>query len=344
MPWDLKEAVGIVVGLTGLAASAVATIRYFVKKEQIEGDLKRLQERYDELDTRHREILQAMGTIKLSGTAALLLKSEIETQLKLVMTALQAKASSVLVPLPGKTPTDLVFLAVLGPAAASIQRTTVPINKGISGFVFAHGQPYLALDVRNDKKFFQGVDRLSSYTTEDILSVPVIHGGVTVGVLQILNKTEGAFTQQDLQIAQRSADLLASNVAQFLADPNNFELLGFAPAERMREGTVLICDLTASSLLLDTLNFASAMSLMNAYLERSTDIVMHAGGTVDKYIGDGAMFRFNVPHEIPDSRRQALRAAVQMRDGFQKQKDAWTAAGIPVTPLFTRLGIATGPL
>ena len=38
----------------------------------------------------------------------------------------------------------------------------------------------------------------------------------------------------------------------------------------------------------------------------------HAGGTVDKYIGDGAMFRFNVPHEIPDSRRQALRAAVHV--------------------------------
>jgi adenylate cyclase len=129
-----------------------------------------------------------------------------------------------------------------------------------------------------------------------------------------------------------------------VADAQNFELLGFAPAQQTCEGTILFCDLTASSLLLDAMDFSSAISLMNAYLEKCCDVAMHYGGTVDKLLGDGAMLRFNVPHEISDARMQAMRAAVSMRDEFDAQKQAWTKAGMPVSCLYTRIGMARGPL
>jgi adenylate cyclase len=71
---------------------------------------------------------------------------------------------------------------------------------------------------------------------------------------------------------------------------------------------------------------------------------MQHGGTVDKFLGDGAMLRFNVPREIRDSRMQALRAAVAMREVFETQKESWLRAGMPVSSLFTRIGVASGPV
>jgi len=344
MPIDPKEIIAIATGVAGLAASAIAAIRYFSKKEQLEGDLQRLQDRYTDLNTRYGEMVEVIGTVKMSGTAALLLKSEIDTQIELATKALQARASSILVPLPGKEAKELVFLAALGPVAHQLRRTTVPLNKGIAAYVFLSSKPYLAADVRSDREFFKGVDLISAYTTMDMLCVPIMGVGKAIGVLQFLNKEGGPFTSQDLQIAQRFAESLAVRVAQFLADSQNFELLGFAPAEQTRDGTILFCDLTASSLLIDTMNFSSAISLMNAYLEKACDVVMQHGGTVDKFLGDGAMLRFNVPREIRDSRMQALRAAVAMREVFETQKESWLRAGMPVSSLFTRIGVASGPV
>jgi class 3 adenylate cyclase len=344
VPFDLKDGIAIATGIVGLGASAIAIIRYFAKKEKLEGDIARLQERYDELNNRYGEVVEVIGRVKISGTATLLLKSEIDSQLELVTKALQAKASSIMVPLPGKNPTNLVFLSVLGPVAHQLHRTTVPIDKGIAANVFLTGKPYLVADTGDDNEFFKGVDVISSYSTVDLLCVPIVNEGRTIGVMQLLNKNEGAFSVQDLGIAQRFAESLSVKMAQFLADPQNFELLGFASAEQTRDGTILFCDLTASSLLIDTMNFSSAISLMNSYLERSCDIVMQHGGTIDKLLGDGAMLRFNVPREIRDSRMQAIRAALSMRDAFVKQKNSWFKAGMPVSSLYTRIGIASGPL
>jgi len=344
MLFPTKDIIAIATGVVGLAGAVLAAIRYFAKKEQLEGDLKRVEERYTELDLRYKEAVEMIGKVKLSGSAALLLKGEIDNQLELATKALHAKASSILVPLPGKNPQNLIFLAAFGPAAPSLRRTTVPLTKGIAAHVFTSSRPYLALDTRQDKEFFKGVDILSSYITSDILCVPVVIGGATIGVLQFLNKEQGSFTEQDLQLAQRLAEPLAQRVSQFVADPSNFELLGFAPAEVDRDGTIVFCDLTASSLLIDAMNFSSAISLINAYLEKACDVTMQHGGTIDKLLGDGGMFRFNVPHEIPDSRMQALRAAVSMRDVFQVQKDGWLKAGMPANVLFTRIGIASGPV
>jgi adenylate cyclase len=342
MSFQVKEVLALLTGIGGLIASGVAAIRYFSKKEQLEGDIQRLRERYDELNNRYNEVVEVIGKVKMSGTGALLLRSEIDTQLELATKALQAKASSILVPLPGKNPSNMIFLSALGPVAHQIRRTTVPLDKGIAAHVFRSRRPYLAGDARSDKEFFKGVDLLSTYTTVDLLCVPVLSADETIGVLQFLNKDAGGFTEDDLQIAQRFADSMSVKIKQFTVDSQNFEILGFARADHTREGTVLFCDLTASSLLLDTMNFSSAISLINAYLEKVCDAAMHHGGTIDKLIGDGAMLRFNVPHEISNSRMQAIRAALSMREEFELQKESWLKAGMPVSSIFTRIGIATG--
>jgi class 3 adenylate cyclase len=92
------------------------------------------------------------------------------------------------------------------------------------------------------------------------------------------------------------------------------------------------------------MDFTSAISLMNAYLEQSCDVALKFGGTIDKLLGDGAMLRFNVPHPVRDYKKQAVHAALQMRQEFELLKHGWLDAGLPVNGLFTRIGVSSGRL
>ena len=342
---DVKDWMGIATGAVGLAAAGYSVVRYLVKKEQMEGDLKRLQERYDALDSRQKEVLQLIGGVKAAGSAALSLKSAIDTSLEQAMQVLQATASSILVPLPAREPTNLIFISIYGPAAQKLRRATMSIKKGIAGFVFSQGRPYLALDTRQDKEFFSGIDTISNYRTTDVLCVPVREGNRVLGVMQFLNKEGGTkFDEQDLKNAERFAASIASRLVEFTAEPNNFELLGFSAEQVDKEGAVVFCDLTASSLLIDTMDFTSAISLMNAYLDHTCAVALKFGGTIDKLLGDGAMLRFNVPHPVKDWQIRAVQAALQMKEEFEALKRGWIEASLPVTGLFTRIGVSSGRL
>jgi class 3 adenylate cyclase len=340
-----KEWMAIATGVIGLLGTVVAVLRYFIKKEQLEGELKQLQDRYSELGDRHKDLLQVVTTIKSAGSAALLKKSALDADVEMAMNALQAKASSILVPLPHPNPASFVFLTIHGPAASKIRRSTTPINKGISGYVYAQAKPYLAVDARSDPKFFKAIDKLSDYQTTDILCVPLVVAGKAIAVLQFLNKVGGdQFTQQDLHMAERFAATLTPKVQEFTGNPDNFELLGFSPEKEQAQGTIIFCDLTASSSLMDTMDRTTAIGLINVYLERNCDIALRHGATVDKFIGDGAMFRFNVPHSIQNYASHALQAAIEMREEFESIKASWLDSGFPVSPTFTRVGVASGPL
>lgn len=345
MAMEPKDWISAATGVIGILSAVIAAGRYLVKKEQLDGEMKQLQERYAELNDRHKDLLQVVTNIKNTGTEALVKKSAIDTEVELTMSALETKAASVLVPLPQPNPSNLVFLSVHGPVAAKIRRTTTPISKGIAGYVFSQGKSYLSVDAAADKTFSRTIDKLSDYRTKDVLCVPLVSQGKTIGVLQFLNKAgQEPFTQQDLRVAEHCAGRIAPNVEAFTANPANFELLGFSPETKPEEGTIMFCDLTASSLLLDTMDGATAISLMNAYLESHSDIAMRHGATVDKFLGDGVMLRFNVPHKIDNYVFSAIEAALEMRREFERLKSSWLEAGFPVSAMFTRVGIASGPL
>lgn len=82
-----------------------------------------------------------------------------------------------------------MFLSVHGPAAPKLRRSVISIKKGIAGLVFWRGKPYLAVDARSDKQFFKGMDALSSYTTIDMMCLPIRSAGKVIGVMQFLNKS-----------------------------------------------------------------------------------------------------------------------------------------------------------
>lgn len=74
----------------------------------------------------------------------------------------------------------------------------LPLGKGIAGFVAATGDTLNIPDAYLDARFNPEVDRKTGYHTKTILCMPMKNkDGRIVGVFQLLNKRDGAFTPED---------------------------------------------------------------------------------------------------------------------------------------------------
>ena len=102
--------------------------------------------------------------------------------------------------------------------------------------------------------------------------------------------------------------------------------------------------MSASSSLFDVLHESGAITCLNDYLSQTADIVLTAGGSVDQYLGDGAMFRFTqeLGADPAAMARHAAEAAVNSITAFQTIKRSWLASRWEVGAVFSRVGVAYG--
>ena len=78
-----------------------------------------------------------------------------------------------------------------------------PNHLGIAGSVFTSGEALLIPDAYADSRFNQEIDKKTGYRTRNILTAPIRNkSGDPVGVIQILNKLDGAFEEGDLSMLE----------------------------------------------------------------------------------------------------------------------------------------------
>jgi class 3 adenylate cyclase len=338
--------IGAIVGYTKFVAQAPLE----AKTAQLEGELKRKEE---ELERRDKEItelkdayntaLQDFMSLK-SGRSAALIKREIDNELALARTALRATESSVLVPGPLPYSKTFVFLSIYGQAAPRLRKTKPPIDQGIAGKVFREGHFHNSKDPYREREFLAAVDKKGEHVTRTMVTAPISYQGKTIGVVQFLNKENGQnFGVDDERIAVQAAGNIAPRAVEFLRDPGNFDVLGLS-TDSGREATILYCDLTASSSMFHIMDPGSVIDAINEYLERQAEIAFQHGGTVDKYLGDGAMFAFNARRSSPDRDHAAtaVEAALMMQEDFKNLRRGWLETGMQVDPVRNRIGIALG--
>lgn len=74
-------------------------------------------------------------------------------------------------------------------------------TRGIAGWVFTHEEGAIVHDAYKDKRFFKNVDMRTGYRTKSILCAVFRNAaGKKIGVSQVLNKIDGQFTEQDLDL------------------------------------------------------------------------------------------------------------------------------------------------
>ena len=102
--------------------------------------------------------------------------------------------------------------------------------------------------------------------------------------------------------------LAPAMVERVAANPDALKLGG-----EMRDLTLMFCDLRGFTTISENYDASGLTHLINAFLTPMTDIIQSTGGCVDKYIGDCIMAFWNAPIDVPLHRRDACRAALQMR-------------------------------
>jgi len=122
---------------------------------------------------------------------------------------------------------DLEFKIVRGEKATQLLGTTVPIGKGVTGWVAREGQPVRCNNVKDEKHFNPDVDAITGYETKSMLCVPLKTKDGVIGILQLLNKTGGfPYRQRDEEIISYLAEQAAISIlkTKYAEDQKNYEI------------------------------------------------------------------------------------------------------------------------
>jgi hypothetical protein len=156
------------------------------------------------LEDRLEELFMRLGDINDAATPS----DACATALAMAAELVPSDAGAVL--LRTHTGGALRFRAAHGPAAKSVLDTTIPLDRGIAGFVWQLGLSITIADARADQRHYNRVDKSTGYTTRAILAAAVrTDTGGCYGVLELINPP-AAFTDDDLEIASRVAVTLAN--------------------------------------------------------------------------------------------------------------------------------------
>lgn len=150
---------------------------------------------------RRAEELDALNNVATILNSAHDLHTVLELALARMSASLHAEAGSLLV--VDEATGELVFEVALGPVAHRLVGRRLAPGQGIAGWVAQTGKPLLVPDVSADSRFSGGVDRASGFVTRTLLCTPLQTGRGIIGVVQLLNRTDGRpFSQVDLQLLE----------------------------------------------------------------------------------------------------------------------------------------------
>jgi GAF domain-containing protein len=115
---------------------------------------------------------------------------------------------------------ELVFVMTLAEGAERLAGQVVPRGRGIASATALAQQPIIANDAPSDPRFFPEVSHSLGYEVRNILSAPLAVKGRSLGVIQLINKRDGSFTEDDA----RRLTAMCSIVAVALENARLFEL------------------------------------------------------------------------------------------------------------------------
>jgi adenylate cyclase len=167
--------------------------------------------------------------------------------------------------------------------------------------------------------------------------LPVLTPLAGVGLVYVAQGGTAFLTEQARrrQIKQAFGFYVSPAVVnEMVAHPERLKLGG----ER-RVLTILFNDLAGFTTLAESLSAEEAARILNEHLTAMTTIVLHYGGTVDKFIGDAVMAFWNAPLDDPDHAYHACQAAIDMQADLARRRERPGQTGLSM-----RIGIATGPV
>jgi signal transduction histidine kinase len=165
-------------------------------KNQLDTDFVRMSKAEVSALFHYKTEFEAVERISHSLFQSIDLDELVEATLRIALEELGAEAGSILLADPEKE--ELIFQYSIGDKPVP-RGTAIPWDKGISGAVFQSGKARITNQVDHDASHIQQIDRTTGFVTHDMITVPLRRWrGEPIGVLNVLNKREGPFTNHDL--------------------------------------------------------------------------------------------------------------------------------------------------
>ncbi len=155
-------------------------------------------------DRQLEAVAQLAGQLSSVTMLAETIQEALVTSLRLV----DADAGSIILLDPEKE--KLVFRYVIGDAAESLTGMEIDVDQGIAGAVFHAGKTRISEDMAKEQDHDRELGERIHYTTQNMVTVPLKrYGSECIGVMQVLNTTDGHFDDNDVA----TLDILGAQVA-----------------------------------------------------------------------------------------------------------------------------------
>jgi len=198
---------------------------------EVAGRTERTEKDLEMLTTVGQQLAVALANARLQETATLRVRElallneaclalTSDLDLEQILTTIMMRTSDVIGVVTGsllladEESGELVFRISLGGNAEKLLSRRIPPGRGIAGWVFQHGQPLLVPDVHRDARYYPEIDRYTGFLTRSVLCVPLRVRGQTFGVIELVNKISGGFSENDLRLLESVAALIATAIEQ----------------------------------------------------------------------------------------------------------------------------------
>jgi adenylate cyclase len=142
--------------------------------------------------------------------------------------------------------------------------------------------------------------------------------------------------QQQRWIKEAFSRYVSPNRVDYLVNhPGQLELGG-----KRQTCSFIFTDLAGFTTLMEQIDPAQALGLLNRYLEEMISIAFRHQGTLDRIVGDAVAIMFSAPVPQPDHPRRALDCAMEMHAFATRYANELQAQGVPFG--HTRLGVHSG--
>ena len=311
---------------------------------------------------------QEFDTLKQIGGALAASTFDIDQVLKysmdMIRVTMDVEAGSLLL-LRGE---ELEFKVSFDIDAAALGEARIKMGQGIAGYVASQGRAIIVNDVRQSPHFFPAVDNTTGFVTKSALCVPMISKGKVIGVIELLNKRNGDFSNNDEQLLQSitSSLIIAIENARLYQETVSMtehergirqifqkfvpkevvdkiihgETTGKPLLDEFRMLTFLNIDIRGFSKLAKTIGPHKTVPMINYFFSIMGEIVFKHQGIVDKYLGDGFLAIFGAPVSSVSDADNAIAAALDMKKTIDPVSDYFRRE--VGAPLFMGIAIHTG--
>ncbi len=239
---------------------------------------------------------------------------------------------------------DHVFKVALGEAGKKLKGQRIKFGQGVVGWAAATGEPIMVRDVEKDPHFLSTVDDDTGFKTKNLLCVPMIVNGRTIGVIELLNKTVGTFNEEDLNMLKSvaSSAAIALENSRLYTDSTNMakkerlirnifqkyvpeevtnEILGLGERDLITVGekrpvTLLNVDIRGYSRMSKEARAEDVVEVLNYFFMVMGKKVLKHKGILDKYLGDGLLAIFGAPVATRNPALDAVLAALEMTESM----------------------------